>query len=56
MGGRGAFLECGGFSRHDYIGKPLIDGIKVVMHITNPNSGLPQYSNTPYTSICTQRH
>ena len=50
MGGRGAFLESGGFSRQDYIGKPLIDGIKLVKHITNPNSGLPQYSNTPHTA------
>lgn len=49
MGGNGTFLASGGFSRQEYFSQKFIDGIKVIKHITNQNSGLPQYSNTPHT-------
>ena len=50
MGGRGAFLQTGGFSKQEYKQvRELIEGIKVIKHITDPHTGMPIYSNTPDT-------
>ena len=48
MGGRGAYLQKGGFSYQEYEATgETINGIKVIKHKTRPNASLPEMSNTP---------
>ena len=50
MGGRGSFLESGGFSHQEYRrARDPIAGIKVLRHIGDPHKGLPEFCNTPNT-------
>ena len=49
MGGSGAFLASGGFSRQDYITTRFVAGVKVVKHVSKRTAGLPKYSVAPNT-------
>lgn len=49
MGGNGAYLETGGFSRQDYKAIGNAAGIKVLTKKTGGSSNAPLYSNTPGT-------
>ena len=50
MGGDGAFLISGGFSRQTFELDEIVGGIKVLKNPTQKNDGLPEYSNTPHTA------
>ena len=53
MGGRGAYINPGGFNRQDFSTKEKIywkEGrtyVKVIKHNVNPNKSLPEFSNSP---------
>ena len=51
MGGRGAFLESGGFSKYRYKVVDVVDGVKVLEPLDDrAEHGVPERSNEPYTS------
>ena len=51
MGGRGAFLESGGFSKYRYRVVDIVDGVKVLEPLDDrAEHGVPERSNEPCTS------
>ena len=51
MGGRGAFLESGGFSKYRYKVVDVVDGVKVLEPIDGREKhSLPERSDEPCTS------
>ena len=51
MGGRGAFLESGGFSKYRYKVVDVVDGVKVLEPLDGRQKhSLPERSNEPCTS------
>ena len=58
MGGRGAFLETGGFTVYDFEAVRYVEGIKVLEPKNKEKSwDIPHRSNTPGTSyIKVERH
>ena len=51
MGGRGAYLQSGGFKIQEYEATgETIGGIKVIQHKTKTAASLPEMSNTPGTA------
>ena len=54
MGGRGSFLDNGGFSKYRYKVVDVIDGVKVLEPVdSRQKNGVPERSNTPFASyVC----
>ncbi len=51
MGGRGSYLQHGGFTIQEYESTgETIDGIKVIQKVNSDTTSLPQMSNTPGTA------
>ena len=48
MGGRGQYIQKGGFSKQVYRATgETVGGFKVIEHVSKNNASLPQMSNTP---------